>query len=355
MMKFYSIVGVSLGLLVALLVWWSYSSTFFSVEFGLAELSPRGSEGGYAMPASGASTPTGLRYTCSTTGDSVTLQWTSSVYQGSIESQSDTKLGALIKEPFSIPVAYAGGGDGGGNQYGGGGSGSGHGHPVPAPVVYNIYLDGVLHRTNHTGNSYQMSISPDTSYSWGVQACSGGGCSSIQNSSFSCPGLPTLNFTADQYSVPYDSSTTLRWTSVNTNSCTASGAWSGSKATSGSEATGNLRKQTSYFLQCAGPRGDTQPKVATINIIHGVGADISACKNFVYKNEEFCLNYNVGTSAPEHCVIKAGNNTISGPLSQSSGTIDWSITGETTFTLDCEEGGNTDSATVRVLPEFQET
>lgn len=385
-----TIVLVTVTLTVAL---WRFSGeTFFSVEFGLAELSPNGEEGGYAMPASGASTPTGLRHSCSPDGNSVTLSWNRSSYQSSYKdnisplyTQNDTPdtPDTTWVNILGPNIAHAGGGGGGFT----------HSHSVPAPVTYSVYIGthtfcgGSMGSTNwswpsligadiaHAGgggtvdcrsidnlssNSHSVSIEPDRTYYWRVNACSGGGCSSSYSvgqapASFACAGAPTLNFSADSYSVPYDTGTTLNWSSTNTSSCTASGAWSGSKATSGNEATGNLRKQTSYFLQCTGPRGDTQPKVATINVIHGTGADISACKNFVYKNEEFCLNYNVGTSAPEHCVVKAGNTTIQGPLTQSSGSINWAITGETTFTLDCEEGGNTDSATVRVLPEFQET
>src|SRR5690606_10830835 len=132
-------------------------------------------------------------------------------------------------------------------------------------------------------------------------------------------------------------------------------AWSGKQAVDGSKGTGSLTKKTTYFMQCSGPGGNTGTKAVTINIEHGVGADISACKSVVYKEEEFCINYNVGTSQPRHCVIEAGSNTIAGPFTQGQGTINWTISGETTFTLNCEEGGNTDSATVRVLPEFQET
>jgi len=346
------------------------SSAFRSVEFGLVELSPRGVEGGYAMPASGASAPTGLQYSCSSSGTSVNLSWGGSVYQGALPSDErlvKAEWEAWVLKTLATPVAHAGGGGGGGGggDNGGGnnfspsgtfgGGGGGHGHSVPAPVSYEIQISSL--GTYYTSSTaYTASIVPERAYSWSVRACAGGECSAWQSgSSFTCYAPPTLSLTADQYSVPYNTSTTLRWASQYTTSCSASGAWSGSKALSGSESTGNLTKQTTYLLQCSGPRGSTSPSSATIGIEHGVGAEVTACKSVVRRDETFCLNWDTGTSVPQYCVIETGNVVIAGPLQSKTGSIDWSIAGETEFTLNCEEGGNTNSNTVKVLPEFQET
>jgi hypothetical protein len=56
--------------------------------------------------------------------------------------------------------------------------------------------------------------------------------------------------------IPYNSSATLTWNSANANYCVASGAWSGTKLTSGSESTGNLTSgPRTYTLTCYGPGG----------------------------------------------------------------------------------------------------
>jgi hypothetical protein len=65
--------------------------------------------------------------------------------------------------------------------------------------------------------------------------------------------------------IPYNSSAKLTWTSQNANSCTASGAWSGTKSTSGSESTGNLTSCKTYNITCSGPEGSASDSV-TINI-----------------------------------------------------------------------------------------
>ena len=70
---------------------------------------------------------------------------------------------------------------------------------------------------------------------------------------------PTVNLTADSLSIKYNGSTTLRWTTTNNpTSCTASGAWSGSKSPSGGNySTGNLTSSKTYEITCYGASGTT--------------------------------------------------------------------------------------------------
>jgi hypothetical protein len=48
---------------------------------------------------------------------------------------------------------------------------------------------------------------------------------------------------------------TLKWSSTNATSCTASGGWSGSQATSGSTSSGVLTTTTTYRISCTGSGG----------------------------------------------------------------------------------------------------
>src|SRR3989338_7180041 len=66
---------------------------------------------------------------------------------------------------------------------------------------------------------------------------------------------PTVVITASPGSVPTGTASTLTWTSTDATSCTASGDWSGSKALSGSESTGNLTTGKTYTITCTGPGG----------------------------------------------------------------------------------------------------
>ena len=167
---------------------------------------------------------------------------------------------------------------------------------------------------------------------------------------------PTLSFTADQYTIPYNTATTLRWTSANTVSCTASGAWSGSKSTNGSESTGNLTDLTTYFLQCLGNNNQsTSPAVVNINIQYGEGSTIEVDPTVTRKGSPVTVTWDTGTSDPANCQIQTGAVVLQSPLASKAGSLTHIITGETTFTINCEGNRNNAEATVKVLPEFQET
>ncbi len=75
----------------------------------------------------------------------------------------------------------------------------------------------------------------------------------------------------------------------------------------------------------------------------------------VRKGTEVPIDWNVGTSDPANCVLRAGNVVIAGPFSRDSGTTNFTAIGETVITLDCEDGNNVSSMLIRVLPDIQET
>ena len=90
------------------------------------------------------------------------------------------------------------------------------------------------------------------------------------------PSAPTLTFTADSYSLPVNGATTLRWTSTDATSCTASrspvgGTWTGGKgAVSGqnyTEPTGALASGLyTYALTCTNSVGVSVTRSLTIGV-----------------------------------------------------------------------------------------
>jgi hypothetical protein len=73
---------------------------------------------------------------------------------------------------------------------------------------------------------------------------------------------PSVSLSATPTSVPTNGSATLAWSSTEASSCAASGAWSGSKPTSGSTSTGALTHSSNDFtLSCSGPGGTTSRTV----------------------------------------------------------------------------------------------
>jgi hypothetical protein len=85
---------------------------------------------------------------------------------------------------------------------------------------------------------------------------------------------PTLTLSANPGSVPWGSSSTLSWSTTNASSCTASGAWSGSQATTGSAVQSNLTTTGTYTLMCTGAGGNVT-QTATV-VVTGSAPDTSA-------------------------------------------------------------------------------
>jgi hypothetical protein len=64
--------------------------------------------------------------------------------------------------------------------------------------------------------------------------------------------VPTVTLTASPTTGSGSVTPTLTWSSTNASACTASGGWTGSKATSGSQAATAVTANTTYTLTCTG-------------------------------------------------------------------------------------------------------
>ena len=137
---------------------------------------------------------------------------------------------------------------------------------------YRIYRNGVL-RTSTTQLTYTDSgLTPNTTYSYRVSAYDNAGNESAQSTALSVTTnanppptpAPTVSLSANPTTVTSGGSSTLTWSSTNATSCTASGGWNGTKATSGSQSTGPLSATTDFSLTCfnsTGDRGDATVRV----------------------------------------------------------------------------------------------
>jgi hypothetical protein len=85
---------------------------------------------------------------------------------------------------------------------------------------------------------------------------------------------PSVSLSANPTSVTSGATSTLTWSSTNATSCTASGAWSGTKATSGSAATAALTANSTYSLSCTGAGGTTNVS-ANVTVTQSSGSAIS--------------------------------------------------------------------------------
>lgn len=77
-----------------------------------------------------------------------------------------------------------------------------------------------------------------------------------------CPPLPTVSVSLNPSTVQAGDSTTVTWSS-DADSCTATGSWAGTKATSGSEIVGPLTGQDTFTLTCTNLAGDGSDTATT--------------------------------------------------------------------------------------------
>jgi hypothetical protein len=126
-----------------------------------------------------------------------------------------------------------------------------------------------------------------------ISACGGGG----GGGSAPAP-LPTIDsFTASSLADTLVGSTLqLSWTSTNATSCSASGAWTGSKSSSGTESvTVSINGTNTFSLTCSGTGGSSTPSSVSVKgfiNITGVAVDgyISNSSIFIDENDSFTLD-----------------------------------------------------------------
>ena len=127
-----------------------------------------------------------------------------------------------------------------------------------------------------------------------LSGCGGGSGSTTISPSAS------VNFSSNTYSVLIGSEITLNWSSLNTSSCNASGAWSGSKEISGSEDIIILIPGNNIFtLTCSGTGGSSSSNIEIEGYreINGVTVDgyIRSSDIFIDENNNYVIDINENT------------------------------------------------------------
>jgi len=181
-------------------------------------------------------------------------------------------------------------------------------------------------------------------------SCSGAGGSTNRSVTVNVanPPSPTLSFTGNPTTVDYNDNATLNWSTTNATSCSASGAWSGGKGTTGSESVGPLTANSSYTLSCSGPGGNINRTVLiSVNPAPQPTVTLDSSPASVAAGGQTTLSWS-STSASSCTASGAwsGSKAISG--SESVGPIN----SNSTFTLNCTGpgGSRSDSTTVTIAP-----
>jgi hypothetical protein len=176
-------------------------------------------------------------------------------------------------------------------------------------------------------------------------SCSGVGGSISESVSITvaASSTPSVTLSASPSSLPYNGSTTLSWGSANSNGCTASGDWSGSKATSGSQTIVALATNSNFHLSCSGPGGDASDSVSIIVAAPLPTLSFSASPSTVTQNGSTILEWS--STDVTSCTASgdwSGNKSATGSETIIVSTVD------SQYTLTCNGAGGNIKDTVNV-------
>ncbi|NTV44438.1 MAG: hypothetical protein HGA67_01950 [Candidatus Yonathbacteria bacterium] len=193
---------------------------------------------------------------------------------------------------------------------------------------------------------------------------------------------PSADISASPNPVTRGSSTTLTWSSTDATSCTASGGWSGTKATSGTQTVGPLGGDVSYTITCTGSGGtSTDSTTAYVVDVCGNGIDDDG-DGLTDMSDGGCTSPSDTSEVnPPTVVLTASPSSVpyngtaalswnaTGPGTTCIASGDWSgtkmvtgaqtvtaLTRNTTYVLACTNSGGSASATqdifVAPAPDF---
>ena len=159
------------------------------------------------------------------------------------------------------------------------------------------------------------------------------------------PSPPSVSLSAASTTIDAGGSTTLTWSTSNAVSCSASGAWTGSRDLNGSESTGALASDSTFTLTCTGTGGSASDTVTITTRSAPPELSFTAAASSVPSGSATTLTWSAQNA--DSCVASGswtGSRATSGSVSTGA------LSSDATFTLSCTgEGGSvSDSVTVTV-------
>ncbi len=158
------------------------------------------------------------------------------------------------------------------------------------------------------------------------------------------PEPPQLTLNALPTSIDYNGSTTVVWSALNASTCTASGNWSGTRSTAGSETVGGLQSDAVFTLNCSGPGGSVQQSAnVTVAPVPAPSVTLTASPSTVPFDSSTTLSWS--SQNAQSCTASGG---WSGARSTSGSTTVGPLQTGTTFVLSCTGTGGTGTDQVNV-------
>lgn len=206
-------------------------------------------------------------------------------------------------------------------------------------VLEDLYRDNQLEQVQTFKNLYDaQSLKHETVTSAQTTVVSDGGGTP--------PTAPTASVSASPSMIDAGQSATISWSSTDATSCTASGAWSGSKANSGSQSV-SPTATSSYIISCNGDGGSANDSVTvTVNAapVPVPTASVSASPSTIDAGQSATISWSS---------TDANSCTASGAWSGSKATsgsenVSPSTTSNYTITCNGDGGSANDNVTVNV-------
>lgn len=197
------------------------------------------------------------------------------------------------------------------------------------------------------GSELQSGLTATTSF---ALSCVGAGGTASQTVTVNVmQPLPTLALSASPAAIVQGATSMLTWSSTNATSCAASGDWTGTRSTAGSESTGALNtvRTYNYTLTCTGAGGSTSK---TANLVVSATpplptVSISANPAQVASGGTSTLTW---SSTNATTCIGSGLVGWNGAKSTSGTQVTPALTATTTFVLSCTGAGGTGTGATSV-------
>lgn len=339
-------VGVASSLaLVALLLastgLWASKDGFQSVEFDLAELSPNGEMGGYAVPASGESpAPLQVSYVCKSDGSNITL-----TVAFTYSSYGNHSLTLYINGTNYGPL-----GSGATSVTSGSLTTYTRTFDFPASGSYTVRVSG------YTGTGSKDD--PVRSYSYSATAgpidCEDGANEPSVDLEVNNDAVGPEWFDGPINIGPTDD-LDLRWQSDNVTSCSGNNFTVPRNVVNGTQVyitNPPVGTSRTYTIICTGPNGSANDSVVVNAFGAGGPPSLTGIPVYVIRGDDADLEWNTNGNNPDSCTLSGPNVNLTS-LSGTTGSYNVTINGESTYTLQCP--GGSDTTTIKVLPELQET
>ena len=194
-----------------------------------------------------------------------------------------------------------------------------------------------------SGSQTISALTADSTFNF---TCSGDGGSANDSVSITvaAPSAPWVSLTTSSSSLPYDGSATLNWNSGNSSGCTASGDWSGSLATAGSQTTGALTADSTFNITCSGAGGSANDSVSiTVAAPSAPWVSLTTSSSSLPYDGSATLNWNSGNSSG--CTA---SGDWSGSLATAGSQTTGALTADSTFNITCSGAGGSANDSVSI-------